>query len=120
MSDRKPDAFSMILSAAIFGFFGFIHLSPQQINTPMTAVVWTLRIGAAAFALCALLALLGRRESEALYQIAGGLTVIAFLVLGLWLLLGPGLGWQTGVLLLIFALWNASELGRSLLRRPRF
>ena len=111
--DPRSEIFFMIISAVIFGYFGFATAWPQYTAAqppqliPMVVVLkWTLRAGAAAFALSALLAVLGSILGAMLYSIAGLITAGLFLVVAVWDVTSPfnsGIHW---ILLVIFALWN--------------
>jgi hypothetical protein len=79
--------FFMLVSAALFGYFGFL--------TGMTAttaggefvlffaiLLWTLRVGAVAFAAAAILALFRPRLAAMIYGVAGLLTAAGLAVVG--------------------------------------
>jgi hypothetical protein len=125
----------MLISAAIFAYFGFATGWAHQYTTttppvliPMVVVLkWTLRGGAVAFALSAALTWLGAAAGPALYAAAGLATAVLFLAVAIWEWTNPA-GYVSGVpaiLLVIFALWNGfaswqsmRDLVESRRRRP--
>jgi hypothetical protein len=105
--DTRPQVFFMLVSAAIFGYFGWMTVWAQQL-LPMTAILkWSLRIGSIAFAVAAGLAFAGGMLGPLLYAVAGVVTSILFVVVAV-------MDWanathSTGIppfLLLLFAAWN--------------
>ena len=103
----------MFLSAAIFGFFGFMMAFPEIASTtgkliPMVVTLkWTLRMAAVAFLLSAVLSMANPRAGDIVYA---GVSLIAagmFVVVAVWDIMTPqyvsGVHW---FLLLVFAAWN--------------
>ncbi|MEE9129033.1 MAG: hypothetical protein V3T84_03375 [Phycisphaerales bacterium] len=103
----------MFLSAAIFGFFGFMMVFPEIASTtgkliPMVVTLkWTLRAAAVAFLLSAVLSMANPRAGEILYAGVSLISAGLFAVVAVWDLMTPqyvsGVHW---FLLLVFAAWN--------------
>lgn len=103
----------MLLSAAIFGFFGFFYISwtpPGNVQRVFFSVLleWTLKATAIGFALSAALTFVRPYVGRALYGIIGVLSAVAFVVVALLDLIDTKntimpYGW---VVLILFALWN--------------
>ncbi len=121
-SDHAPDAFGPLLSAAIFGYYGFLNGTVSQTtgNQGETVALWVgtlwiLRLAAVLFAVCAVLALRGDRRTNLIYG-AGGLAATAGLAAILvWDQLDSN--YQTAfspLLLVIFVAWNAYASGSTL------
>lgn len=112
---RSQVAF-MLIGAAIFAYFGFATgwahqrttTTPPQLLVMVVVLKWTLRGGAIAFGLSALLAMTGAVAGLLLYAVAGLVTSVLFVVVAVWEWTNPQ-GYFSGVpaiLLLIFAAWN--------------
>jgi hypothetical protein len=111
-SSSLSGPFVMFLSAAIFAYFGF-YQSFSPINSagavvPMWAILlWTLRIGAIAFAVSGVLTILTPLAGNALYALASLLTAIGLLTVGVMDLADAQYGAPIPPLLaFIFAAWN--------------
>ena len=118
-SESRTQVFFMLLSAAVFAYFGFAMSWAHQytgpgsptpnVLIPMVAVLkWTLRAAAVGFGVAALVAMAQPRIGSLLYSVTGLVTAIAFLVVAIWEWTNPQ-GYFSGVpaiLLLIFAAWN--------------
>ena len=113
------DAVAMFISAAIFGYFGFYHFSGSPTNLLSFLVVWSVRGGAIGFALSGVMALAGLPWANLFYALVSAVTVILFAICGIWILLDPNLSNMQGVILLLFAFWNAGGLFRSVGRVGR-
>ncbi|MHC4992365.1 MAG: hypothetical protein ACYTGC_15435 [Planctomycetota bacterium] len=102
---------SMIFSALLFGFFGFLWgyplLTPTNQIIPMVAtLMWTVRGTAITFLAAGLLAMAAPRPGNLLYSVAGLVSSGLFVVVAVWDLNSPlvsGIPWY---LLLLFAVWN--------------
>ena len=113
----------MLLSAAIFGYFGFwttwLHTGVDGQTLAFVVILeWTLKACAVGFAACGILAFAMPRPAEFLFAGLGLLSAAAFIVVGILDLLDTD--HTAGMFLLfIFAAWNGfgsiSSL-RSLLR----
>jgi hypothetical protein len=115
-SDSRSNIFFMLVSAAVFGYFGFgmswVH---QYTNTtppvwiPMIAVLmWTLRCGTIAFVASAIISMGKPWIGSLLYAAAGLATAAVFAVVAVWEWTNAQ-GYFSGVppfLLILFALWN--------------
>ena len=118
-SGARSDIFFMLISAGIFAYFGFggswthqntvaTATQPSQFLVMVAVLKWTLRGGAIAFGVAALLSMMGTIAGPLLYAVAGLLTAILFVVVAIWEWTNPQ-GYYSGVpaiLLLIFAAWN--------------
>lgn len=104
----------MFISAAIFGFFGFMYFSGQQTMLLFQLVLWSVRGGAIGFALAGVLTLLRVPGAVAFYMLVSVATVIMFAITGVWHFLDPTVGNLNGVLLLLFAGWNGHGIWREL------
>ena len=103
----------MFLSAAIFGFFGFMMAFPEIASTtgkliPMVVTLkWTLRAAAVAFLLSAVLSMANPRAGDILYAGVSLISAGLFAVVAVWDIMTPqyvsGVHW---FLLLVFAAWN--------------
>ncbi len=103
----------MFLSAAIFGFFGFMMAFPEIDSTtgnliPLVVTLkWTLRAAAVAFLLSAVLSIANPRAGEILYAGVSLISAGLFVVVAVWDIMTPqyvsGVHW---FLLLVFAAWN--------------
>ena len=102
----------MLLSAGIFGYFGFMLAFPEVDRTtgamiPLVVTLkWTLRITAVAFALAAFLTMAAPRPGNIVYAAVGLVSALMFLVVAAWDLSSPygsGVHW---FLLVVFAAWN--------------
>jgi len=102
----------MLLSAAIFGFFGFMMSWPElDVQTgkliPLVVTLkWTLRITAIAFLICALVSMPLPDVGGLVYAAVGMACAAALAVLGVWDLTSH---WYSGIhpfLLFVFAAWN--------------
>lgn len=103
----------MFLSAAIFGFFGFMMAFPEIDSIsgnliPMVVTLkWTLRAAAGAFLLSAVLSMANPRAGDILYAGVSLISAGLFAVVAVWDIMTPkyvsGVHW---FLLLVFAAWN--------------
>ncbi len=102
----------MLLSAAIFGFFGFMTPFPElDANTgeliPLVLTLkWTLRITAVALLAAGLVAMAQPLVGDIVYSVTGLVSAIMLVVVGVWDLL---VEYHSGVhwfLLFAFAAWN--------------
>jgi len=102
----------MLISAAIFGYFGFfIGLTAQTMEGEFVFIfallLWTLRIAAVAFAVAAVLAMALPVAGNLLYTIVSGLIAGAFLAVGILDYLDDQhAAALPPALALLFALWN--------------
>jgi hypothetical protein len=118
----------MLLSAAIFGYFGFgmtwIHTSAitGQFLLFVALLDWTLKVTAIAFAVSGILTMLHARAGNMLYSIAGLLSAILFVVVAMLDMADKQHTAISPIILLIFAAWNgygAWQGLRMLLASPR-
>jgi hypothetical protein len=105
----------MLISAAIFAYFGWrswahqynIATTPATIIPMVVVLKWTLRGGAIAFVIAALLTWGRSMLGMLVYALAGLVTSILFVIVAIW-------DWNNSqfvsgvppILLLILALWN--------------
>lgn len=124
----------MLISAGVMAYFGFASNWAHQFTSasapqpnmliPMVVVLkWTLRAGAIAFAVAAVLSLIGLAAGPLLYSVAGLITALLFVVVGIWEMTNSH-GYFSGVpaiLLFLFALWNGygAWMGLSEILNPR-
>ena len=115
-SDAKSQVFFMLISGGIFAYFGFATPWAHQYTTttppvllPMVVLLkWSLRGGAIAFGISALISLTGSAFGPLLYVVVGLITAAIFAVVAVWEWTNPN-GYFSGVpaiLLIIFAAWN--------------
>jgi hypothetical protein len=115
-SNAHSDIVFMLVSAAAFAYFGFASSwAHQYTNTtppvliPMIVVLkWTLRGGAIAFLLAALLSMVKPSLGSLVYSVVGLATAALFIVVAIWEWTNPQ-GYYSGVppvLLVLFAIWN--------------
>lgn len=127
--EPREDAFGLIVSVLLFGYFGFFNglsttVSPGGPVVPLFAFfVWTLR-GAAVGFLLALLLHFARQGKWAVLVagVVGLLSAVAFLVAGAWDVMDDSLALALSpIFLFLFAAWNGyvswGSLS-SLIRRP--
>lgn len=114
--ETKSQVFFMLISGGIFAYFGFANSWVHQYtNTtppvllPMVVLLkWSLRIGAIAFGVSALISFTGSVFGPLLYAIVGLITAVIFAIVAIWEWTNPN-GYYSGVpaiLLIIFAAWN--------------
>jgi len=101
----------MIISALIFGYFGFSPTySATGVNGQFLVYVpileWTLKISAVAFALSAVLTFLAPLLGNVLYSIIGLLGAIAFVVVAIMDYMDPQHTVMNPLILLAFAAFN--------------
>lgn len=103
---------SMMFSAAIFGFFGFMLAWPErsmatnELIPLVLTLKWTVRLTAAAFLLSALVAMAQPYAGNLLYGVFGLASAAMLAVVVVWDFnspYSPGIHW---FLLLVFAVWN--------------
>lgn len=113
LDDRRPDALGPMLSAAIFGYFGFFtglssddgagNIVPLYITT-----VWVLRIGAVLFAVAAMFALSGMREAGLFAGVAGAIATLGLAAVTAWSMIDPQHDIAVNHLIMIICIvWNA-------------
>lgn len=110
---RGGDPVVMLVSAALFGFFGFVvQWSTIGINGQtlpfMVLFIWTMRITALWFLVSALLVFARRREGYLLYAVGGLGSAIALVVIAVMDFMDGAhtIFAYAEFLLPIFALWN--------------
>ena len=101
----------MLLSAAIFGYFGFMTVFPEldADGDPIPLVVtlkWTLRMSAIAFLATGLLVLAKPLPANLLFGGLGLVSAVMLAIIGVWDLASPFASGIPPVLLFIFAVWN--------------
>jgi hypothetical protein len=115
-ADVRSQVFFMLISAGLFAYFGFgsswahqlTNTTPPKLLVMVVVLKWSLRAGAIAFGIAALLSLTGALAGPLLYAVAGLVTSALFVVVAVWEKTNPQ-GYYSGVpalLLVIFALWN--------------
>jgi len=107
---------SMILSAIIFGFFGFFYIqwnpysaiNPGQYLWFVALCKWTLQIGAVVFAVAAGVTMVNRVAGNVIYAGAGLLSAIMFVVIALLDFADTQhtIAPYAALVLLLFAAWN--------------
>ena len=113
---RRPlpgDATSMFISAALFGYFGFLRFSATPTTMLYQLLVWSLRGAAVGFAIAGVLCVLRVPLGLLVYFLVSAATVVLFVITGVWSLLDPSASNFNGVLLLVFAAWNGSDVYRT-------
>jgi len=114
--DTKAQVFFMLISGGIFAYFGFGSSWAHQYTTttppvllPMVVLLeWSLKGGAIAFGVSALISMAGSILGPLLYAVVGLITAIIFAIVAVWEWTNPN-GYFSGVpaiLLIIFAIWN--------------
>jgi hypothetical protein len=110
----------MILSAAIFGYFGFMTMFPEIDSTtgkviPLVVTLkWTLRVSAVAFFAAALATVAKPVAGNLLYAGLGVVSAIALAVVGVWDLTSTYYSGIHPFLLFLFAAWNGYSSWSSL------
>lgn len=115
-SNIKSNIFFMIVSAGLFAYFGFAgswthqytNTNPPELVMMVVVLKWTLRAGSIAFGLAAVLSMIGKTAGPLLYCLAGLITAVIFVVVGIWEMTNPQ-GYFSGVpaiILFLFAAWN--------------
>jgi len=108
--------FFMFISAGVFAYFGFAGswahqyttTNPPELLTMVVLLKWTLRAGAIAFGVAAVLSMLRSGAGPLLYCVVGLITAVLFVVVGIWEMTNPQ-GYFSGIpaiLLFLFAAWN--------------
>ena len=102
----------MLLSAAIFGYFGFMLAFPEldaktgSLIPLVITLKWTLRAGAIGFLSAAVITMVNTSAGNLLYALVGIVSAAMFVGIAVWDL---GSAWHSGVhpfLLFVFAAWN--------------
>lgn len=100
----------MLLSAAIFGFFGFYALKPFNVRGEpilfMVLLTWTLRISAVLFLLSAVLVLAKHVVGNLLYSLTGVVGAGLLVVVAIMDFTDTDNQTVHPLLLLLFAAWN--------------
>jgi len=109
--DRRLDIFFMVISAALFGCFGFaVTYNYYGVNGQFLFFValleWTLKISAIAFGLTAILTMALPLPGVVLYGVVGLLSAAALLVAAALDLMDPQHTAMSPFILIILALWN--------------
>ncbi len=114
-SDRSPDAFGPLISAAIFGYYGFLSGTVSQTTGAQGETValwlgtlWILRVAAVLFAVCAVLAFRADQRTDLVYGAVGVIATAGLAAILVWDQLDTN--YQTAfspLLLVIFVAWNA-------------
>jgi hypothetical protein len=108
---RGPDVIGPIISAALFGYYGFVaglstHGSAGEPIALWLAFVWVLRVAALIFGISTVLALLRNPKTDLLYG-AGGLFATAALAgVLVWDLVDPNSLAVSPIILVILIVWN--------------
>lgn len=110
--DASP--FAAAISAAIFGYLGFLAgLSTEDASGPVAlwiAFLWSMRLGCVAFALSAALAFARDRRARIASGALGMLAAVALLAIAVWDLAdGAHAAAMNGWILLLVAGWNGFE-----------
>lgn len=111
--DRGPDVLGPLLSAAIFGYFGFFTGLQTDDGSGTTvplylATVWVLRLSALLFLAAAVIAILGKQRAGLYAGIAGALATLGLVVVTAWSMLDPERDIAVNHLIMIICiLWNA-------------
>ena len=111
--DRGPDVLGPLLSAAIFGYFGFFT-GLQSDDGSGTVVplflttVWVLRVSALLFLAAAVIAILGKSRAGLFAGIVGAIATLGLVVVTAWSMLDPDRDIAVNHLIMILCiLWNA-------------
>ena len=113
-SEIRSQVLFILISAGLFAWFGFrtswahqyTNTQPPELVTMVVVLKWTLRVGAIAFGLSAILSMAGLRAGPAIYALAGVVTAALFLIVAIWDWSSPYYCGIPVVLLVIFAVWN--------------
>lgn len=115
-SDQEaPDVVAPLLSAAVFGYYGFLSGVTSDITNDAGEVVplwvgslWILRLCALAFLGCAVVGFLKLRHAGLIFGIAGMLAALGLFVVLVWSQLDPEYDFACHpLILLVFGCWNA-------------
>lgn len=102
----------MLLSAGIFGFFGFmttwLHYSATtgEFLFYVALLDWTLKVASIAFFVAAILAMIRPVIGEIVFSGVGLLAAISFVVVAIFDWMDPKHTAMSPLLLVLFALWN--------------
>jgi hypothetical protein len=110
--DRGPDVLGPLLSAAIFGYFGFFTgLRSDDASGAVVplylATVWVLRISAILFLASAVIGIVGKHRAGLLAGIAGVVATLGLTVVTAWSMIDPDHDIAVNHLIMILCiLWN--------------
>jgi hypothetical protein len=102
----------MLLSAAIFGYFGFYNVTFNttgvngQYLVYVAILEWTLKVSAVGFAIAGVLAFFAPMPANLLYSVMSLLGAVAFVVVVVMDLMDPNHIVMSPLILLLFAAWN--------------
>ncbi|MCX5651163.1 MAG: hypothetical protein NTU45_07210 [Planctomycetota bacterium] len=111
--DRGADVLGPLLSAAIFGYFGFFTGLRSDDDSGAVvplylATVWVLRISAILFLASAVIGMVGKPRTGLLAGIAGAVATIGLTVVTAWSIIDPERDIAVNHLIMILCiLWNA-------------
>ncbi|MDI9403490.1 MAG: hypothetical protein QM516_06415 [Limnohabitans sp.] len=123
VSPAQPDIFSPLISAAIFGYYGFLNDTVRDVTDDQTGqtvplwigFLWSMRLVALLFVLSVVMALRRTRGSLFVSGLGGMLAALLLAAFAVWdamdqqyMLAAPG--W----LLVLFAAWNGYASAGSL------
>lgn len=115
-SDREaPDVVAPLLSAAVFGYYGFLSGITSDITNDAGEVVplwvgslWILRLCTLAFIGCAVVGFLKLRQAGLIFGIAGMFAALGLFVVLAWSQLDTEYDFACHpLILLVFGCWNA-------------
>jgi hypothetical protein len=116
---RGSAVFWMLISAGLFGYFGFMLSYPNTLRTGdpnwiSIVLMWTIRATAIGFAVSALLLFLHRFIAHLFFSSIGLLSAIMFGIVIIWHFTTDAHAPIPIILLIIFALWNGYSSWREL------
>ena len=116
-SSYAPDSFAPLLSALIFGYYGFIAgLSTHGANGEPIALwiafLWVLRAATILYVICTVLAWRRRPGAELAYGLCGLGATAGLAVIFVWDLISPDSTAVLPLLMAVLLVWNAySSIG---------
>ena len=110
-SSLAPDSLAPLISAAIFGYYGFLaglatHGADGEPIALWIACVWVLRASTVLYAICAVLAWRGRPDAELAYGLCGLAATAALAAIFVWDLISPDGVAVNPILMVVLLVWN--------------
>jgi hypothetical protein len=118
-SSAPPDLLAPLLSAVVFGYYGFIagldtHGSDGNPVALWIAFVWVLRIATLLYLGCLVLAVRARPNSELAYGLASAFATAGLAAIFCWDLASPDSTVMHPLLLLVLIVWNGYCAGSAI------
>ncbi|MFM7260845.1 MAG: hypothetical protein ACKO3W_09615 [bacterium] len=110
-SSTTSDGFAPLLSAVIFGYYGFLagldtHGSDGEPIALWITFVWVLRAATVLYAACAVLAWRGRPGAELAYGVVSALATAGLAAVFVWDIASPDNTAVHPLIMVVLLLWN--------------